>query len=116
VRFEKPDAEARAALWSKMFPPSCRLADDVDLQRLAELYEMSGAHIKNACVRAAFLAAAAGGPIDMAAVMQAAERECREMGLLVKSPIQYEEVTPEPAPTRVPFTQPKLIPITHPRR
>jgi hypothetical protein len=120
VRFEKPDAEARAALWAKMFPADCRLADDIDFTRLAAQFEMSGAHIRNACLRAAFLAAAAGGPIDMSAVMQAAERECREMGLLVRSeiptPSQFNDEVELPQPLRLSSVQPKLVPISHPRR
>ena len=33
IRFEKPDADARGALWEKMFPPTAQLADDVDFAR-----------------------------------------------------------------------------------
>ena len=58
MRFEKPDAQARAALWKKVFPPDCVIANDLDADRLGELYELSGGSIRNAAVRAAFLAAA----------------------------------------------------------
>jgi SpoVK/Ycf46/Vps4 family AAA+-type ATPase len=123
VRFEKPDADARAALWSKVFPSSCRLAEDVSPELLGARFEMSGANIRNAALRAAFLAAAEGRAVDLEMVMQAAERECREMGLLVRSevappsppppqkPSEYEDDSPPTVPAR-----PKLVPVTHPRR
>jgi SpoVK/Ycf46/Vps4 family AAA+-type ATPase len=117
VRFEKPDGDARAALWSKMFPASCELADDVSPQILGEKFEMSGGNIRNAAVRAAFLAAAEDRPIDMAMCLLAAERECREMGLLVKSERVPVEIGDQPTPPDRGFgSAPKLVPITHPRR
>src|SRR5678809_200159 len=64
MRFEKPDADARAALWGKVFPSSCQLAHDFDAAALGALFEMSGGNIRNAAVRAAFFAAAAGRPVD----------------------------------------------------
>src|SRR5262249_1967495 len=85
LRFEKPDREARAALWRKVFPASCRLAPDVDAQELARLFDLSGGGIRNAAVRAAFLAAERGSDVDMECCLLAAERESREMGLLTPS-------------------------------
>jgi ATPase family associated with various cellular activities (AAA)/Winged helix domain, variant len=132
VRFEKPDADARAALWSKVFPASCALGADVSFERLGLLYEMSGANIRNAAVRAAFLAAAENKPIDMPTLSLAAERECREMGLLVRTEAAHAAAaaaaagaTPDgeqptgdgDGPKGEPHgSRPKLVPITHPRR
>jgi hypothetical protein len=117
VRFEKPDADARAALWSKVFPHTCQLAEDVSPQRLGEMFEMSGGNIRNAAVRAAFLAAAESKALDMAACITAAERECREMGLLVRTEASggLLDDSPEPQPP-IPPPPPKLVPITRPRR
>src|SRR5262249_12101249 len=93
---------------------------DVSPQRLGELYEMSGANIRNAAVRAAFLAAAREQPVSMEMCMEAAERECRELGLLVRS--QLERLEPgrlEPGPPEIPLpaSRPpaRLIDISHPR-
>src|SRR5262249_54241500 len=55
VRFEKPDAAARAELWRRMFPRTCAVAADVDAAQLGRLYEISGGSIRNAALRAAFL-------------------------------------------------------------
>jgi hypothetical protein len=78
---------------------------------------MSGANIRNAAVRAAFMASAQNRTIDMTICMAAAERECREMGLLVRSQLQEvpreeEAITAEPQPAR---PAAKLVPITHRR-
>ena len=137
LRFERPDADARAALWEKVFPASCALAADVSTERLGELYDMSGGNIRNAAVRAAFLAASEDRAIDMATCMLAAERECREMGLLVRSALSAQrlsrEVRDTPAPAAsgestaadahgersstpaMPRPAARLVPITHPR-
>jgi SpoVK/Ycf46/Vps4 family AAA+-type ATPase len=85
IRFEKPEAAARAVLWRKMFPPGCALAGDVDPERLGAAFELTGGGIRNASVRAAFLAASQDRPIDMEACLRAAERECLEMGQVVRS-------------------------------
>jgi len=86
IEFDTPDVSERRQLWQSMFPPDAPLAADVNFGQLAEQFEMSGGYIKNAAVRAAFLAAAAGRmPISHALVMRAAQLEWREMGRLGKS-------------------------------
>ena len=96
MRFEKPDGDARAALWKKIFPKDAQLGADIDYDKLGHAYDIAGGNIRNAAVRAAFLAAAAGGPIDMNTYMVAAEREAREMGLLVRSQTPRPEAAAEP--------------------
>ena len=126
--FEKPDVEARTALWKKAIPASCDLGTNVDLASLAATFDLSGAHIKNAVLRAAFLAASRGTTVDMATLITATERECRELGLLVR---EREAAAEEPteavvAPVMRPRTPtspiavrrapaPRLVPITHRR-
>jgi SpoVK/Ycf46/Vps4 family AAA+-type ATPase len=85
VRFEKPTVAERARLWSRMFPEGARLDGDIDPDLLAHLYDISGGTIRNAAVRAAFLAAAEERAIDLRTCLEATERECMEMGHLVKS-------------------------------
>src|SRR6185369_17259147 len=46
MRFEKPDAEARTALWRKVFPEQCALAEDIDFERVGALFEFSGGNIR----------------------------------------------------------------------
>ncbi len=125
MRFEKPDADGRSALWRKIFPEQARLAEDFDPVRLGQLFEMSGGNIRNAAVRSAFLAAAEGKAIDMATIFTAAERESREMGLLTQSvypsvsePASVSAAEPAAEPERRSPTSgaPRLVPVTHPRK
>jgi len=45
---------------------------------------MSGGHIRNAMLRAAYLAADDGTPLTMSALRRAADSEYRELGRLVR--------------------------------
>ena len=60
VYFPMPDAEQRLRLWRGLFPASGRLADDVDLESLAEQYVLSGGAIVNVLRFAVLQAARAG--------------------------------------------------------
>jgi SpoVK/Ycf46/Vps4 family AAA+-type ATPase len=57
LEFPEPDAAARARLWQRHLPALTPLASDVALQGLAEEFELTGAQIRNAVVRAAATAA-----------------------------------------------------------
>jgi SpoVK/Ycf46/Vps4 family AAA+-type ATPase len=62
VLFEMPAAEERARIWQlQIHPRKTPLAGDVDFQRLAEQYSVSGGDIKNAVIKAATAAAAEPG-------------------------------------------------------
>jgi SpoVK/Ycf46/Vps4 family AAA+-type ATPase len=63
VLFEMPRVEERARIWQlQIHPKKTPLAPDVDFQRLAERYAVSGGDIKNAVIKAAAAAAAEPGP------------------------------------------------------
>jgi SpoVK/Ycf46/Vps4 family AAA+-type ATPase len=138
IRFEKPDAEARGALWEKMFPPTAQLADDVDFLELGRRFEVSGGNIRNAAIRAAFLAANEDHVIDQDTLVRATLREAREMGVLIAderppAPSIFDDVPDEeaasdageatmsgtstPPPPRDPSSpSPRLVPITRRRK
>ncbi len=61
VRFPPPDREARAAIWRKHLPAEAPLADDVDVDLLADRYELTGGLIKNAVLLAVADAVHGGG-------------------------------------------------------
>ena len=82
LRFELPDAKERALLWRAVIPTDAPLAPGVDLAHLAERYEMSGGYIRNAALRAAFLAADRGSAITAAHLDGAARVEYESMGKL----------------------------------
>src|SRR5581483_11652159 len=99
IRFEKPDADARGALWEKMFPPTAELGSDVDFKALGAKYEVSGGNIRNAAIRAAFLAAAEGHAIDQDTLVRATVKEAREMGVLIADPEPAAAVASEESPS-----------------
>ncbi len=83
LAFPMPEAEERARLWRTSIPAAAACADDVDVAALGARFVMSGGYIRNAAVRAAYRAAAAGSPITMALLVQAAIAESAAMGRVV---------------------------------
>lgn len=82
VRFPMPDATERKRLWGTLLPSKAPVAEHLGLEELAAKYMMSGGHIKNAVVRAAFLAADQNGEITAAHLLKAAQLEYEAMGKL----------------------------------
>ncbi|SDL95282.1 ATP-binding protein [Nonomuraea jiangxiensis] len=78
VRFPFPDAASRGRIWRGIWPAGTPLAADVDLDALAERFALSGGHIKNVALAAAFLADA--GVVTMAHVVHAVRREYQKLG------------------------------------
>jgi hypothetical protein len=83
IDFPAPTPELRRALWVHCLAPPLPLADDLDLDFLAESFEMAGGNIRSASTTAAYLAAAAGTPVTMHDVIAAVEQEYRKLGRLV---------------------------------
>jgi len=83
IEFPTPELHEREQLWRSMIPEAAPLGADVDFHRLAERFEMTGGYIKNAAMRAAFLAATSKHKIISQAVLErAAALEWEEMGKL----------------------------------
>lgn len=81
-----PDADARRQLWDRALGHRLPRADDVDLDVLAERYELSGGHIRNVGLLAAFLATEDAGPVTMSHLLTALGREMRKAGRLFMPP------------------------------
>ncbi len=78
VEFPEPDRVARRNIWAKHLPDEAPIADDVDLQALADRFEMTGGLIKNAVLTAVADAVHRGEEtpdIDMASLQRAARRQ-----------------------------------------
>ncbi|MBM4319979.1 MAG: ATP-binding protein, partial [Deltaproteobacteria bacterium] len=95
LRFPFPDVDGRRKLWQQLIPRQALQAKEIDFAALAEAFELSGGHIKNAIVRAAYEALERGRPIDTAGLAKAGVRECRAIGKLVR-----DEVPDRPVPRR----------------
>ena len=79
VHFPFPDGSLRRRIWARIWPPTTPLAPDVDLDRLAREFQLTGGHIRNVALAAAFLAAETGGPVTLAHVHHAVRRELQKL-------------------------------------
>jgi hypothetical protein len=84
IDFPLPGVAERLQIWRRNLPPGAPV-EGLDVEWLARTFELSGGSIRNACVHAAFLAAAAGTPIDMRCGVRGVAREMRKMNRLVKA-------------------------------
>ncbi|OIP34466.1 MAG: hypothetical protein AUK47_17855 [Deltaproteobacteria bacterium CG2_30_63_29] len=84
IEFPAPEAEDRLELWRTLVPASLFAAHADDFDKLAEDFELSGGHIKNALLLAASMAVAERGAITMEHVRSACINELRQQGHLVR--------------------------------
>lgn len=83
LEFPLPEEPERLEIWWRALPAEAPLAPDVDLRFLARRFRLSGGHIRNIALAAAFLAAADGGVIQMKHLVRATRREHQKLGKLV---------------------------------
>jgi hypothetical protein len=80
VHFPFPDETLRRRIWAGIWPATTPLGPDVDLDRLAREFKLTGGHIRNVALAAAFLAAQMAEPVAMAHVLHAIRRELQKLG------------------------------------
>lgn len=85
ITFPLPEVEEREKLWRAMLPTQAAIAENLDFKALADRYVMSGGYIRNAVLRAAYLAAADGSPITQHHLQRAAVLEYTAMGKIIQS-------------------------------
>lgn len=83
IRFTFPQKEQRAQLWEKVFPRQMPLQGDIDIDYLADNFELSGASIKNIAVNAAFIAASRQETTGMEHIMTALQQEYEKSGKIL---------------------------------
>jgi hypothetical protein len=81
-------------MWAQAFPPETPV-ERLDLERLAR-FSLTGGHIHNIALHAAFLAAQAGTPVTMPLVLEAARGEFRKL----EKPVNEAEFRFESGPAR----------------
>ena len=84
LTFPFPDEEMRAELWRVHLADGLPIEGPIDLALLAQRYEVSGGYIRNAVLRAAFLAAEEGGAMTQEHLERAVRLEYREMGKIIE--------------------------------
>jgi hypothetical protein len=77
VHFPFPDAAQREAIWRRTFPQATP-TQGLEPKLLAQL-NVAGGAIRNIALNAAFLAAAAGSPVSMSHVFEAAQLEAQKL-------------------------------------
>jgi Winged helix domain, variant/ATPase family associated with various cellular activities (AAA) len=81
VDFAMPEPPERSQLW-KYHTDKLPVAADVDLEFLAERFELSGGNIRNVAVSAAYLAADDGSEVTMSHLIRGTLIEYRKLGRL----------------------------------
>jgi hypothetical protein len=85
VRFPVPETKERRRLWRALLPQAAPIVGELPFDHLAETFVMSGGYIRNAILRAAFLAADQGDTLGAAHLVHAAQLEYESMGKIVAS-------------------------------
>ena len=91
VHFPLPTSKERERIWRGLLPPEAQVSGDLDWGQLSRQYEMSGGHIRNAMLRAAYLSADRDTGLTMKSLKQAADIEYRELGRLVREEEEAQE-------------------------
>jgi SpoVK/Ycf46/Vps4 family AAA+-type ATPase len=82
IDFPSPDAAHRELIWQRVFPDEAPLGDDVDFAFLARRLKLTGGHIQQIAVHAAFAAAAMDKSIGMEHIMRATREALTKLGML----------------------------------
>jgi AAA+ superfamily predicted ATPase len=82
LSFPFPDEETREQLWRAHLPSELPIAGPLALGALAHKYQLSGGYIRNACLRAAFLAAQEETVLHQRHLERAVALEFAELGKL----------------------------------
>ena len=82
VKFPMPEVDERRDLWRALLPRETPVNGELDTDSLADRFEMSGGYIRNAMLRAAFVAADTTGFLDATMLANAAQLEYESMGKL----------------------------------
>jgi SpoVK/Ycf46/Vps4 family AAA+-type ATPase len=101
VEFPSPEAEQRLAIWNLSFPKDCPI-EALDLDWLAETFEITGGSIRNVALSAAFAAASLDQVVTMERVLGALRHEMRKLGRLIdeRTFTGYQQPKPRKATPR----------------
>jgi SpoVK/Ycf46/Vps4 family AAA+-type ATPase len=83
VHFPFPGPAARKEIYLGLLPPGVPLDEDIDWEYIAEKFNLSGGHIKNIVLAAAFMAAEADAPLGMRHLLRAAVNELKKNEIVV---------------------------------
>jgi hypothetical protein len=81
IDFPRPDAVAREEIWRRCLPEASHELDAAAFRQLARKIELTGGHIRQITLRAAFLAAAADQRIGFGHIIYATNAELAKLGM-----------------------------------
>jgi SpoVK/Ycf46/Vps4 family AAA+-type ATPase len=93
VEFPRPDAEAREKIWRRCLPDESHELNDAEFRLLGRRIDLTGGHIRQITLRAAFVAAAAESVIRLEHIAHASRAEFAKLGM---PPVELE-----PGPRKV---------------
>jgi SpoVK/Ycf46/Vps4 family AAA+-type ATPase len=81
VEFPRPDAEAREKIWRRCLPDESHELNDAAFRKLGRRIELTGGHIRQITLRAAFVAAASDSLIRLEHISHASRAEFAKLGM-----------------------------------
>jgi SpoVK/Ycf46/Vps4 family AAA+-type ATPase len=88
LTFPFPGAEERARIWRVLLPAEAPVEPDLSFERIASRFDLSGGHIKNAMLKAAYKARSSGSVLTEELVADAAFDECVALGKVMRQTSQ----------------------------
>jgi hypothetical protein len=80
VEFPLPSFKQRLLIWQRVWPPAAQLAPGLDLEFMAQNFELAGGYIRNIALTAAYFAAQERATISMKHLIMATRREFQKLG------------------------------------
>jgi AAA+ superfamily predicted ATPase len=87
IDFPRPDAQAREEIWRRCLPEGSHALDATMVRMLARKIDLTGGHIRQITLRAAFVAAAAGKQISPEHICYALNAELAKLG---RAPMAFD--------------------------
>ena len=81
VDFPRPDADSREMIWRRCLPDESHELDDAAFRQIARKIDLTGGHIRQITLRAAFVAAAGESKIGIDHIAHAVRAEFAKLGL-----------------------------------
>ena len=80
IEFSFPTENDRRRIWKQIWPDDMPRSPELDLDFMADRFEVAGGSIRNIALAAAFLAADDGRVVNISHLIRATQREYRKMG------------------------------------
>jgi SpoVK/Ycf46/Vps4 family AAA+-type ATPase len=81
IDFPRPDAQSRERIWRQCLPEASHVLNDAEFRQLAKCIDLTGGHLRQITLRAAFIAAAAGQQICLGHIARACTAEFAKLGM-----------------------------------